>query len=160
MRASWRGGALALALIGCGGLAFAAQVGQRAYEVARFDPTAATIGEETTGSLGPLGVGPSNLAPMLGAPMTQALPLSDEERAHIHARVIRMPDAPTIDVPAPDLLTALPPFVPLMDLPAGAVDDVPLARGYKFVKLDDRILLVSPSTRIVVSEIPRYKLVQ
>ena len=36
--------------------------------------------------------------------------------------------------------------------------EVPLVEGYKFVKLDDRILLVSPATRVVVSEITRYKL--
>jgi len=36
---------------------------------------------------------------------------------------------------------------------------VPLVEGYKFVKLDDRILLVHPNTRIVVAWMPRYKLV-
>ena len=49
--------------------------------------------------------------------------------------------------------------MPLQELPAGTAQDIPLVQGYKFVKLDDRILLVSPATRIVVSEIPRYKLV-
>jgi hypothetical protein len=29
-------------------------------------------------------------------------------------------------------------------------------QGYKFVKLDDRILLVSPLDRAVVAEMPRY----
>jgi hypothetical protein len=69
-----------------------------------------------------------------------------------------MPNAPTVDVPAPELLGALPSFVPLQDLPAGMAQEIPLVEGYKFVKLDDRILLVSPATRVVVSEIPRYKL--
>jgi len=32
-------------------------------------------------------------------------------------------------------------------------------RGHKFVKLDDRILVVRPSDHVVVSEIPRYRLV-
>jgi len=31
--------------------------------------------------------------------------------------------------------------------------------GYKFVKLDDRILLVNPKDRRVVAWMPRYKLV-
>jgi hypothetical protein len=32
-------------------------------------------------------------------------------------------------------------------------------QGYKFVKLDDRILLVSPLDRAVVAETPRYRLI-
>jgi hypothetical protein len=31
-------------------------------------------------------------------------------------------------------------------------------QGYKFVKLDDRILLVSPVDRSVVAEMPRYRI--
>ena len=125
------------------GLALAAQTGRRAAS-----QTPDVAADETTGSLGPTGA----------RRMTQPLPLTDEERARIHARVIRMPNAPTADVPAPELLGALPSFVPLQDLPAGMAQEVPLVQGYKFVKLDDRILLVSPATRVVVSEIPRYKL--
>ena len=36
---------------------------------------------------------------------------------------------------------------------------IPEVDGYKFVKLDDRILLVSAQTRQVDSMLPRYKLV-
>ena len=139
MRSSMRRGAIVLVALGCAGLALAAQSGRRAVSQA---PDVAA--DETTGSLGPTGA----------RRMTQPLPLTDEERARIHARVIRMPNAPTADVPAPALLGALPSFVPLQDLPAGMAQ----VEGYKFVKLDDRILLVSPATRVVVSEIPRYKL--
>jgi len=32
-------------------------------------------------------------------------------------------------------------------------------QGYKFVKLDDRILPVSPLDRTVVAETPRYRLI-
>jgi hypothetical protein len=32
-----------------------------------------------------------------------------------------------------------------------------MVQGYKFVKLDDRILLVSPFDRAVVADMPRYK---
>jgi hypothetical protein len=35
---------------------------------------------------------------------------------------------------------------------------IPTVRHYKFVKLDDRILVVRPADRVVVSEIPRYRL--
>jgi hypothetical protein len=38
--------------------------------------------------------------------------------------------------------------------------DIPLVQGHKFVKFDDRILIVSPSSRLVVAMIPRYNLVQ
>jgi hypothetical protein len=143
MRSSMRRGAIVLVALSCAGLALAAQTGWRAAGQA---PDVAA--DETTGSLPPTGA----------RRMTQPLPLTDEERARVHARVIRMPDAPTADVPAPELLGALPSFVPLQDLPAGMAQEVPLVEGYKFVKLDDRILLVSPATRVVVSEIPRYKL--
>jgi len=36
---------------------------------------------------------------------------------------------------------------------------IPQIDGYRFVKLDDRILLVSAHTRQVETMIPRYKLV-
>ena len=36
------------------------------------------------------------------------------------------------------------------------IEEIPLVQGYKFVKLDDRILLVSPVDRAVVAEMPRY----
>ena len=36
---------------------------------------------------------------------------------------------------------------------------IPQVAGYRFVKLDDRILLVSADSREVVAAIPRYKLV-
>jgi hypothetical protein len=144
MRFSLRDGALVLVLVAGVVLALATQTGDRTGA-----PVSDAI-DETTGALGPTVTGTRRVA--------QELPLTDEERARIHARIIRMPDAPTADVPAPELLEALPSFVPLQDLPAAVVQEIPLLQGYKFVKLDDRILLVSPATRIVVSEIPRYKL--
>jgi hypothetical protein len=60
----------------------------------------------------------------------------------------------------PELAEALPSGVPLQDLPAVVTDEIPLVRGHKFVKLDDRILVVDPTSRIVVAMIPRYKLLQ
>jgi hypothetical protein len=44
-------------------------------------------------------------------------------------------------------------------LPASVTRDIPVVQGYKFVKLDDRILLVSPADRLVVAEMPRYRAV-
>ena len=55
--------------------------------------------------------------------------------------------------------SALPDTVELQEIPAMVVRRIPEISGYKFVKLDDRILLVSAETRQVDSMIPRYKLV-
>jgi hypothetical protein len=101
--------------------------------------------DETTGSLGPFG-------------RQRVLPLSDEQRARIYESVMRIPDAPVADVPAPDLAQALPQSVPLQDLPAGVTREVPQVEGHKFVKFDDRILVIDPANRVVVAMIPRYKL--
>ena len=49
--------------------------------------------------------------------------------------------------------------VELQDIPAMVVRRIPELQGYKFVKLDDRILVVSAETRQVEAMIPRYKLV-
>jgi hypothetical protein len=86
-----------------------------------------------------------------------SLPLSDEERARVFDGVMRTADAPVADVEPPQD-AALPTWVALQDLPAGLVQEIPLVDGHKFVKLDDRILLVHPGSRKVVAEMPRYKL--
>jgi hypothetical protein len=90
----------------------------------------------------------------------QWLPLSDEQRGLVFLGVINLPDTAEADVPAPMLTSALPETIELHDLPAMVVRIIPLLQGYKFVKLDDRILLVRSTDRIVVSEIPRYRLVR
>jgi hypothetical protein len=87
------------------------------------------------------------------------LPLSDEQRGHIFDGIMKMRDAPVADVAEPELSRALPRSVELQELPANVTQDVPVVQGYKFVKLDDRILLVSPRDRIVVAELPRYRLI-
>lgn len=89
-----------------------------------------------------------------------ALPLSDEQRSRIYEGVMRIPDAPVAIAPAPDLADALPGGVPLQDLPQAVIEEIPLVLGHKFVKLDDRILVVDPGSRMVVAMIPRYKLLQ
>ena len=43
-------------------------------------------------------------------------------------------------------------------LPEIVTRRIPLVGNYKFVKFDDRILLVDPDNREVVAQIPRYKL--
>jgi hypothetical protein len=57
-----------------------------------------------------------------------------------------------------ELADALPSDERLQDLPASVTGEIPLLRAHKFVKLDDRILLIDPASRVVVAMIPRYKL--
>jgi len=136
--------AIMVALAGCVGLAAA----QLSLRVTGENTDHAVIDDETTGALGPIG------ARRAGGP----LPLSDEQRGRIFDGVMRIPDAPVADVPAPELAEALSRDVPLQDLPPGVIREVPLVEGHKFVKFDDRILVINPASRLVVAMIPRYKL--
>ena len=72
---------------------------------------------------------------------------------------MKLRDAPVAEVPEPEAATAVPSSVALQELPASVTRDIPMVQGYKFVKLDDRILLVSPVDRTVVAEMPRYQTV-
>jgi hypothetical protein len=103
---------------------------------------------ETTGSVGPAGA------------RGERLPLSDEQLWRIYDGVMRIHDAPTADLSPPEVAQALPQNVPLQDLPTAVTREVPQLRDHKFVKLDDRILVINPANRIVVAMIPRYKLLQ
>jgi hypothetical protein len=86
------------------------------------------------------------------------LAINNEQREHIFDCVMRISDALVADGPTPELADALPEQVPMQDLPAGITQDIPLIQGHKFVKFDDRILIVNASSRLVVAMIPRYKL--
>jgi len=162
MQLSLRRGALMVALLG--GIGFAAAekdntVNSKA-SVLQIPPTDENT-DEVTGSIGPnWHVLPS------GAPVDQSiagrlpviLPLSDEERAHIHASVIKLVHVPAEQVADADMATELPVSIPMQEFPEALLDEVPVVQPYKFVKLEDRIWLVSPMTRRVVAEIPRYHL--
>lgn len=86
------------------------------------------------------------------------LALSDEQRGRIYDSVMRMPDAPVAQAPPPAVADALPAGVPMQDLPPAIARDVPSVQGHKFVKFDDRIVVVDPASRLVVAMIPRYRL--
>jgi hypothetical protein len=152
-----RDGAIMMSLVLCVGLA-AAQTGGR-------DPNGANASliDETTGSLArfqaewaPV----SRVQPSSGSGKRAALPLSDEQNSRIHESVLRNPDEPLAVAPAPDVGEALPGSVSLQDLPRAVTEEIPLVQGHQFVKLDDRILVVDPSSRTVVAMIPRYRLLQ
>lgn len=91
--------------------------------------------------------------------LSRRLPLTDEQRGHIFDGIMKLRDAPVAEMPAPAAADALPSSVTLQELPASVTREIPLVQGYKFVKLDDRILLVSPRDRSVVAMMPRYKLI-
>ena len=88
------------------------------------------------------------------------LAISDEQREHIFDIVMGISDVPVATGPTLDITDALPDEVPMQDLPTDVSQDIPLVQGHKFVKFDDRILIVQPSSRLVVAMIPRYKLVE
>ena len=83
---------------------------------------------------------------------------SDEERGRIFDGVMRISDAPVTEMVAPEVADPLPEEVPMQELPTDIIHENPLVRGHKFVKFDDRILVVSSASRLVVAMIPRYKL--
>ncbi|HEX2353208.1 MAG TPA: hypothetical protein VHJ16_10530 [Xanthobacteraceae bacterium] len=131
-------GVVMIALGACVALA-AAQNGHRGVG----DRDASAM-DETTGST-------TNRAPA-------ELKLSDEQRGRIYESVMRIPDTPVAQAPGPAVADALPAGVPMQDLPAGLTREIPLVHGHKFVKFDDRIVVVNPASRLVVAMIPRYKL--
>jgi hypothetical protein len=137
-----RRGVIVATLVACVGIA-AAQKGHRGV-----GDTDASAMDETTGTVGSPG------AKRAGA----ELALSDEQRGRIYEGVMRVADAPVAEAPAPALADALPSEVPMQDLPASVTREIPLVQGHKFVKFDDRIVVVNPASRLVVAMIPRYKL--
>jgi hypothetical protein len=150
MRSWIRHGAMMFMLIASAGLAAA----QDSTVTAPADDTATapfevTADDDTTGSIGTVGLG-----------QREILPLSDEQRGWIFLGVINLPDVPDADMAAPAAASVLADSVALQDLPAMVTRKIPLVGNYKFVKLEDRILLVNPDSREVVAEIPRYKLVR
>ena len=136
-----RRGVIVATLVACVGIA-AAQKGHRGV-----GDTDASAMDETTGSVA-----------RPGKRAAAELALSDEQRGRIYEGVMRIADAPVAAAPAPALADALPSGVPLQDLPASVTREIPLVRGHKFVKFDDRIVVVEPASRLVVAMIPRYKL--
>jgi hypothetical protein len=85
--------------------------------------------------------------------------LTDEERGFVFLGVINLPDVPDAPIKAPGLASELSQTVALHDIPAMVIRKIPQLSDYKFVKLDDRILLVGASNRTVAEVIPRYKLI-
>jgi hypothetical protein len=123
-----------------------------------------------------IGSGPDRLAGITGRMLSTSeatgsidpdaqngwIELNDEQRGFLFLGVMNLAEVP--DVELPDLLSpvgspaVLPDSIELQDLPAMVTRKIPPVRHHKFVKLDDRILVVRPADRVVVAEIPRYRL--
>ena len=84
--------------------------------------------------------------------------LSEEQRGRIFDGVMRISDAPVTEMAALEVADSLPEEFPMQELPTDIIHEIPLVRGHSFVKFDDRILVVSSASRLVVAMIPRYKL--
>jgi hypothetical protein len=154
MRCVLRHGAFALALFGAVGFAAANEIADHA--------TPGLSASDWSGLFVDLPLGPTfpddETTGSIDRSATPSLPLSDSQLGLVFLGVINLPDAPESDIEAPALLAALPEEVALQDLPAMVTHRIPLLREHKFVKLDDRILLVRPADRMVVSVIPRYRI--
>jgi hypothetical protein len=111
-------------------------------------PSSLVAADDTTGSVG-------NAL----APQRDTLALDNEQLGWIFLGIINQPDTPESELPLAMVSDALPESIALQDLPAMVTQKLPQMKDYKFVKLDDRILLVSPQSRLVVAQIPRYKLI-
>jgi hypothetical protein len=146
MPSGFRHGAMTLMLLAGVTLA-AAQENAPSSSATETASPPASADEESTGSIGTVGIGNREI-----------LPLSDEQRNWIFLGVINLPDVPEAAVPAPEIRAELPESIELQPLPEIVTRRIPLVGNYKFVKLDDRILLVDPDNREVVAQIPRYKL--
>jgi hypothetical protein len=90
--------------------------------------------------------------------VSSELSISDEQRGQIFASVIGMSDAPTAEGPPPEIADRVQREIPMHDLPFNLIQDIPMVQGHKFVKFEDRILIVDPSSQLVVAMIPRYRL--
>jgi hypothetical protein len=86
--------------------------------------------------------------------MAFPIPLSEAEKRQVYDAAVANENAPVRKVPGA-LSTQLPSDVDMAEFPPNLVAAVPAIAGYKYVRLPDRIILVSPANRIVVGEIAR-----
>jgi hypothetical protein len=147
MRSWFRYGAMIVTLLAGTALAAAQDNATSVSPRNTTSPAVAAADEDSTGSISTVGIG-----------NRESLPLSDEQRSWIFLGVINLPDIPDVTVPTPEARAEVPESVELQSLPEIVTRRIPLVGSYKFVKLDDRILLVDPDNREVVAQIPRYKL--
>lgn len=86
--------------------------------------------------------------------MARPLPLSEDQKRQIYDRVMNSAEIPVTQAIA-EPASVLPGSVELSELSPPVDQQIPALRGYKYVKLPDRVLVVSPSNRVVVGEVRR-----
>jgi hypothetical protein len=87
--------------------------------------------------------------PIMGHP----LPLTEAQKRMVYD-ILAASEAETRGITVGPA-NALPVDVAIHGLPEKLTDQVPALKGYKFVKLTDKIVIVSPPNRIVVGEIAK-----
>jgi hypothetical protein len=85
--------------------------------------------------------------------MAFPLPLTNEQKQQIFAALSKS-NAPVANLTAKPA-DQLPSSVALNDMPADATQQVPWVKDFKFVKLTDKVLLVSAPNMIVIGEISK-----
>ena len=151
MRSAIRVSALLLLLGGCLGLVTAQHRAAAIDETIGLGTTYADIIDDYDREMDATG--------SISLAAVPRLSFSDEERGLIFLGVINLPNIPELAMRAPEPGAPLAKTIELQDIPAMVVRRIPEMHGYKFVKLDDRILVVSAETRQTEAMIPRYKLV-
>ena len=185
MRTSLRYGAITLALLGSVGFAAAADdaaSGKINPGVPTQLPTgqappnpgmsphdagqpAQPPGGESSGLApsGPIGATPQTMPSSLSAEnekldqapiMSLPLKLSDQDKRMIFDSIAGNTDVETRAIDT-EPANALPADVKIFDLPEKVSEQVPALKGYKYVKLTNKIVIVSAPNRIVVGEITR-----
>ncbi|MFL5090098.1 MAG: hypothetical protein ACJ8D7_06955 [Xanthobacteraceae bacterium] len=126
-------------------------------------PQAPSSPNSGTSSSGPIGSGPQTMPAKFDADvaardrvpiMARPLPLSPEQKQHIYDSVMNSAQIPSVQIDATPA-TILPGAVELGALPSGVEEQIPAVRGYKYVKLQDKVLIVAPANRVVVGQITR-----
>ena len=82
------------------------------------------------------------------------MPLNDEQKRKIYDQVMGNEQIPVAQTTAQPT-TILPGSIELSELSPAIGEQIPAVRGYKYVKLPDRVLVVSPPNCVVVGEIRR-----
>ena len=103
---------------------------------------------------------PSTLSPQNAAEdrrswMERALQLTDEEKQALRSSILRAPDAGAAATSDARIAQAkvgaiLPSSVTMRDLPSEVAERLPQARGFKYVRAGDRLLIVQPESWTVV----------
>jgi hypothetical protein len=85
--------------------------------------------------------------------MAIPLPLSEAEQRRIYESVSETRPAPGNMAAKP--ADVLPQGIEMRELPNKITDEIPAVRDLKYAKIENKVLLVQPSNRIVVGEIER-----